>query len=559
MGVACGQPVPVDHDRPVTATPARIETQPTATSTGLTSQVPPTIEPSASPFFPAPTNQVLTVWIEPYVPVALSSSLVLRQGFELVDHPDEADFHFGIGDDPSLSKWIYALVAPFPTIPDGVTREDLLRTWNGEESGPFAGAPLLMDEGTIGAFSTSWGVPALGAVVTLPTDKLLDYAWEHRPAWAIVPFERLEPRWKVLEIDGQSPVRKGFDSETYMLTLSFGLQAGDGSATGSTPVFSSHLLTNRDPLKLTTLAMTGVTALVRGTALTMEQRGVTFPAQYIGEILRDADLTHVSNEIPFTPDCPYPELYPTQLVFCSDPGYIKLLEEIGTDIVELTGDHFGDYQSEAMIFTLDLYAQAGLPYYGGGVNAEQARQSFLVEHNGNRVAFLGCNIGCQVKSEVPCSALATDDQPGAAACDFDWMSAEVASLRDEGYLVVVTFQHREYYNYVPEPDLMRDFRRVAEAGANIVSGSQAHVPHSLAFDNGALIHYGLGNLFFDQYHFCAYYACDDAFIDRHVFYDGRYLSTELLTLRFVDMARPRLMTLEERAHFLEIIFEASGW
>ena len=30
-------------------------------------------------------------------------------------------------------------------------------------------------------------------------------------------------------------------------------------------------------------------------------------------------------------------------------------------------------------------------------------------------------------------------------------------------------------------------------------------------------------------------------------------------LRFVDFANPRLMTPEERAHFLEIIFKASGW
>jgi poly-gamma-glutamate capsule biosynthesis protein CapA/YwtB (metallophosphatase superfamily) len=33
----------------------------------------------------------------------------------------------------------------------------------------------------------------------------------------------------------------------------------------------------------------------------------------------------------------------------------------------------------------------------------------------------------------------------------------------------------------------------------IVSGSQAHQPHGFEFYNGSLIHYGLGNLFFDQY------------------------------------------------------------
>ena len=42
-------------------------------------------------------------------------------------------------------------------------------------------------------------------------------------SWAIIPFEELDPRWKVLTIDGQSPVRKDFDSATYPLSIPFSL------------------------------------------------------------------------------------------------------------------------------------------------------------------------------------------------------------------------------------------------------------------------------------------------------------------------------------------------
>jgi poly-gamma-glutamate synthesis protein (capsule biosynthesis protein) len=164
-----------------------------------------------------------------------------------------------------------------------------------------------------------------------------------------------------------------------------------------------------------------------------------------------------------------------------------------------------------------------------------------------------------VKTSIPCTAIATDEHPGAAQCDFDWIESEISRLRQDGYQVIFSFQHIEYYKYTIEPILKQDFTQVAEAGASIVSGSQAHQPHGLSFDNDSYIHYGLGNLFFDQYHFCAFYACDDAFIDRHVFYDGQYISTELITIHFVDWARPRLMTADERAIFLETIFSASGW
>ena len=98
---------------------------------------------------------------------------------------------------------------------------------------------------------------------------------------------------------------------------------------------------------------------------------------------------------------------------------------------------------------------------------------------------------------------------------------------------------------------------MAEAGADIVSGSQAHQPQGMEFLNGSFIHYGLGNLFFDQYGLCE--ACRQGLIDRHVFYDGRYISTELLPIQFVDYARSRPMTSEEANTLFQALFRASGW
>ena len=51
----------------------------------------------------------------------------------------------------------------------------------------------------------------------------------------------------------------------------------------------------------------------------------------------------------------------------------------------------------------------------------------------------------------------------------------------------------------------------------------------------------------------------DEFLDRHVFYDGKYISTELLTARLEDYSRPRPMTPDERTEFLTTYFKDSGW
>jgi hypothetical protein len=357
----------------------------------------------------------------------------------------------------------------------------------------------------------------------------------------------LNPQWKVLTIDGQSPIRKAFDEGTYPLLAGFRLSAAD--AAYSLPA------TNRDASKLTTIILTGVTALVRATAKTMEVKGVLYPGKDIRDIMREADIAHVSNEIPFFTGCSYPNPSQTKLVFCSDPKYIDLLTDIGTDVIELTGNHFGDYGPVAMLETLKMYGDRGIPYYGGGKDAADAMKPLKLENNGNKIAFIGCNPVDTGKFPT-----ATDKRPGAAPCDFDYMTQQISELNSEGYVVITTFQYYEYYSPEARPWQADDFRLMADAGASIVSGSQAHFAQVMEFHHGSFIHYGLGNLFFDQMgDIPPQPGIRRMFMDRHIIYDGKYISTELLTGMMEDYARPRMMTPEERAAFLQEYFAYSGW
>lgn len=526
-----------------------------------TPSLPPQVEATAEGEAPpvqetAPEAGTGGLWLAPYLPQAMQQEMILLPGLDLAPGGSAAGLRLEVGEHTPVSRWVYALAAPFPTIIEQVAFNDIRRAWSGEPSGPFSGRPLLVDASTLGVFTAWWGEPPAGAVQALPTSELLEYAWNNRPSWAILPFEALEPRWKALAVDGQSPVRKDFDPAAYPLSVPFSLTLAPGYPADVAEM--GRLLSipagNRDPGRMTTLVMSGVTAMVRCTAYTMEQRGMTYPAGDIRDILVNADLAHISNEIPFEPGCPFPSCTQAGLVFCSDPRYIELMEDIGTDIVELTGDHFADWGPEAMHFTLDMYRERGWSYYGGGANRDEARRPLLVEHNGNRLAFIGCN-----GKASPGYATASETQPGAVSCDFAYINGEIERLLGQGYLPIVTFQHEEYYRNDAAPRLVEDFGTVAEAGAVIVSGSQAHQPHGMAFSGRSFIHYGLGNLFFDQFGYCIDDACSRAFIDRHVFYDGRYISAELLPIQFVDFARSRPMTEDERTRFLELMFAASGW
>ncbi|MFN2304723.1 MAG: CapA family protein, partial [Anaerolineales bacterium] len=110
----------------------------------------------------------------------------------------------------------------------------------------------------------------------------------------------------------------------------------------------------------------------------------------------------------------------------------------------------------------------------------------------------------------------------------------------------------------PSAQMVTDFQRLADAGAVVVNGSQAHTPKLMTFYNNSFLHYGLGNLFFDQMEVYSgnvlLSGTRDEFLDRLVFYDGKLVSIELLTAQLEDYARPRPMTTTEREAFLERIF-----
>jgi poly-gamma-glutamate synthesis protein (capsule biosynthesis protein) len=506
-----------------------------------------------------PFQPSIGLWMSAAVPAQLrAQTIAVLPNSPLVTLPTEAALVLDIvADDQFTSQWIYALVAPFPTVTDGVTADDVRGAWSGDQTGPFAGRPLWMEQSTLSAFTELWGEPASGAVSVIPADQLIGALWANQPSWGLVPFEALNPQLKVLSVADQSPLHKDFDPAAYPLEINFKLICREPCPINPLPALPA---TNRDPSKLTTVVMTGVTALVRATAYKMEKEGVDYPARDIRDWLLNADIAHISNEIPFAVGCPYPDPNQTRLIFCSDPKYIDLLDYVGVDVVELTGNHFEDWGREATLNTVAMYRERNWPYYGGGADLADARKPALLERNGMKFAFIGCNpVG-------PDFAWArADGWPGAAPCDdFQWMIDSIKQLKSQGYIVIATFQYFEYYTPEARPQQLIDFRAMADAGATIVSGSQGHFAQTMEFRNGSFIHYGLGNLFFDQ---MGYDYADGTrttktrheFLDRHVFYDGKYIGTELLTAMLEDYSRPRPMTPAERADFLTEYFIASGW
>ncbi len=456
----------------------------------------------------------------------------------------EADLQLVANGGTPLARWIYALAAPFATVADDISMAEVTAGW---QAGNNSYGRLVIDAETAAAFSTIWDPPAEGAQVVEP-DNLMEALWAARPSWTIMPFERLSPEFKVLRLDGQSPLTHDFDQLNYPLAIQFGLE-GEGTAAALLSSIWPGPASNRDPAKLSRVAMSGVTALGRATAYQMEIGGITTPGQVVGPVMAAADIAHVSHEVPFAPNCPYPNPVGDP-IFCAKDSYLELLTFIGTDVVELTGNHVNDWGAHNLVHSIELYEKAGMLTFGGGRNLAEAEQPAVLQHNGNRIAFLGCNpVG-------PAGAWATVDRAGSMPCNYEDFKARVAELAAQGTLVIATLQYPEFYHYAPTAQQEADFKAIANAGAAAVSGSQGHHAQGFGFQDGSFIHYGLGNLFFDQMQML---GTRQSFVDTYAIYDGRLLSVELFTTLIENYCCPRAMSPAERADLLNTVFGASGW
>jgi len=417
---------------------------------------------------------------------------------------------------------------------------------NAQSNSKLMETKLLMSEETYKIISKFFGECKNNNLEILKSYEIKNSLKNIKNSIAIIPFNDLTKELKVLNINGNSIFDKHFSYLTYPFSFSIEINGNDlNNSSKLKEIFENSFYSNMDPNKLTVVNMSGVTALVRGVANKMDKKGILYPGIKIADTLKNADIVHISNEVSFKENANASQKGTT---FCSKPEYIELLKYVGANLIELTGNHLNDFGSKYLEYTLKIYDSLGWKYFGGGANIDEAKKPALFNINGNKIAFLGFN------QFGPDYDWATKTMAGSAPPDDNYYIDEIKQLKKEGYAVIFTFQYEESYNYYPLEEQIKDFRKMRDAGADIVSGSQAHQPMGFELTDKGLICYGLGNLFFDQMQSI---GTRQGFIAKHIFYDGKYISTQIIPTIIDDYCQPRLMTESEKIQFLKTLFDVS--
>ena len=371
----------------------------------------------------------------------------------------------------------------------------------------------------------------------VPHDQRFSALWRDKRSFTLLPANELKMRLRVLWVD-DVPVVDQLDRYPLAFKSDF-------------PNFS--------PDKLTRITLSGTTALARHTLPAIDAIGVERAVSGIRDYARAADYFHITNEASMAPGCPdlgFVGFAGSNYSMCMKPEHAAIFDLLDVDVVDLTGNHINDFGYEPLLRTLDYFEGRGAATVGGGRDPGAAREALMLERNGSRIGWIACN-------EVgPAFAYASDDpnsrfgqRPGAAACDRPWLREALAVLGAETDLVLMTVQYREFEHFTPTDGQQFAYRTFAEWGADVVIGTAEHKPMTFEFyrtgrGETAFIHYGLGNLFFDQ----EPWGNRRFFLDTLYIYDGRLLTVELFPGIIDERARPRLLTGDDRFNFLHFMF-----
>jgi len=512
----------------------------------------------------------VNLWTSDLVPEFIGTEIKYELGkffdrVEAVRSKEDSDVWIEIdqGRNDLKITWVLAPVVSFFKNFEHISYEEIKKFWYGDKevlnylSADGSAPRLILTENIFKVLEEILGENR-NDNIRVVSEQDLPSNIEEDGVFSIVPFDSINKKYKVLDLDGTLVLDKDTDISSYPLAISINVESKDIKYKETiVKNLSDILITNRDTEELVSVIMTGVTAIVRQVARKIERDGVLSPGTEIAEVLKNADITHISNELPFVEGCTGTN--PQGLVFCSSPEYIELLEYVGTDVIELTGNHMNDYGNKWMYYTLDMYDEEGWPYFGGGRNLEESYKPAVFEIGSNKIAFLGAN------TYGPASNWATKDTPGSARInvwgevekeeDMEKYESIIKELKEDGYIVIFTFQYEETYNFTPTVNQVADFRRIIDAGADIVSGSQSHYPMGVEFRGNGFINYGLGNLFFGQQ--SDIMGNNPGIIAKHIFYKGEHINTILITTMLNEFSQPRLTTSEERVELIDSIFGGS--
>ncbi|MCA9390228.1 CapA family protein [candidate division WWE3 bacterium] len=305
------------------------------------------------------------------------------------------------------------------------------------------------------------------------------------------------------------------------------------------PVSSDLLPTAINLNEVKEFVFGGTVVLSRGVAERIEKyNAVEYPWSAISQTLSSADYAFINFKGSITSNCVYDGY---TLSFCGQPDYVEGMKLAGVDGVSVSGNHIGDYGQSGMKETIQFLEKNEIEHTGLGKKYPQAFEPLVAniqsdERDPYSVVMVAYN---NVFGTAPCAS--EKDQWGVTCLlDQEKLSKEIADLKAKYDVVIAYPNWGPEYTHYPDPEKQIKWGRLmADAGADLVVGDQAHWVQTMEIYNETPIFYGVGNLVFDQ---MWSEKTREGILLRVFLYDGQIISIEPVATKIYDYAQPRIET-----------------
>ncbi len=181
---------------------------------------------------------------------------------------------------------------------------------------------------------------------------------------------------------------------------------------------------------------------------------------------------------------------PKQFHFRAPAVALDSLRRSGVDVATMANNHAVDYGPVGLSDTLAAIGEHRLPVVGVGADAARAYAPWYTTVRGTRVAVIGAS---QIHDRTMAAWTASTAGPGIASATSDRLAASVRAARQQATIVVVYLHWGTEGRECPNAEQRAVAQRLADAGADAVVGTHAHLLLGGGWLGSTYVDYGLGN------------------------------------------------------------------
>lgn len=211
-------------------------------------------------------------------------------------------------------------------------------------------------------------------------------------------------------------------------------------------------------------------------------------------------------------------------VFKYRPEILKYLRQAGFNYLKLNNTHVWDYGETGFKDTLKLLTDEGFATSGAGKNEEDASRFYRTNIGGYAVSILSVAASHLDPYNTNRKLSAATETKAGILWESDKLLDMIREEKRNGSIIVINIHGGTEYNPAPTSDQQVLYRRLCDAGADIVFGSHPHVLQPVEWYNDSLIVWSLGNFMYPGMEEIAGTA--EGMIVRAGFVNGRLLYYE---------------------------------